>query len=329
MSNNTTSLPTSLVALSNYVLKTQYPSNVVWLTLCVMGLIMSLLQIATTLMWKPLRNIEQSLVLAIAAGDVIKAAGFGTFITRRLILMAVYGQEIITQRLCVAWLLNLSIPSDFVGFLLIAVSAERLLGQLVPVWYKFHKISLKIFLITISFLAGVLSGCIILISTDANLYQSVCVFATSPTIDYQKYASGMKICAITLTLSINVTSCLFVLIRWRAAVKQKKDMKTFKNNIQLKALKTLLAVVALYLVSNVMGTVWAPIVNLLPWTDAMRMSNAPLGACFALIRGVLDFPIYLLMVREYRRGFVAVILRRKPNAIEPAPVSAQRRVSHL
>lgn len=308
MSSNDTN---PIFATSIRILTAQRVSSIVWVILCAIGLFMGSLQIITTLLWKPLRKMEQSLILAIAIGDVVKAIGYGIVATKRLYLTAINSNEVSSQRTCVIWLLGIPAPTHFVSVLLVMVSTDRVLALVVPVWYKNRKLAFKVFLIGISAFAGIASGCCSFIGSSADIIQPVCAYGTSPTERYRTYATWFENSMALLTLSLNLISCLAVIIRWRMAIKSKKDMKAFKKNIQLNALKTLLAVVALFLISSAMGTLWLTFINVLNWDDVMRMSYTPLGGCFGLIRGVFDFPLYLLMVREYRRGFTAIFLRGK------------------
>lgn len=309
MASNASTNITSVFAISKTVLKAQEFSNIAWTVLCVLGFAAGTLQIITTIFWKPLRKVEQILVFVIAIFDWLKSIGFGYVVGRRLYETSIGSDDVSTQQKCLTWLVFMVAPNHIVYALMVAISAERLLGLAAPVWYQCQRLKFRLYLIGSCILIGSLTSSGMFIGASPTLLLPACAFASSPLATYRTFAQAYENGATCVTLLLNLISCGILAVRWRNAVKAKRDMKEFRKTVQYSALKVLTVLVTVFLLSTATAALWAVVINSPGWDDAMRMSYGPLGGCFLLLRGVIDFPCYVIMTKEYRNGFKAVILK--------------------
>lgn len=296
---------------SRTILVAQEATSIVWATLSVLGFIISVLQLITTAFWKPLRKAEQTLISAIAIADLLKCISFGILALRRLYKIDTGGDDVATQRDCLVWIFFMEAPNNTGRSLTVAISCERLVALAAPIWYKVQQIGFRLYLIGVSVAVALVLQVCIFVGSSATLVLPACSFGSATVEAYRNWAVTIYQYTTTyLIVLLNLISCVILGWRWRKAIKDKKNMKTFKKSVHLSALKTLLVVVTTYLVSSGMGAIWTFIINSGNWDEAFKTRYQLLGGCFTLLRSVFDFPCYIMMAEEYRKGFEAVILKK-------------------
>lgn len=237
----------NLTAQSKKILAAQELSNVVWVVLCLLGIAILSAQLVTTISWKPLRKVEQTLVFAIAGYDWLKCASTCALGGRRLYETAMDLDDVGYQQICNIWLFCVHATDHTVIGLISALSLERFLALACPVWYTGQTIKFRLQLIGLSAAVGVGGAVGMFIGVSSEAVQAVCAISTIPIQAYRSFAEIYQNTIAGTTVLTNLASCAILMIRWRNAKKLKKNMKDFKKSVQFNALKTLSVVVTLFL----------------------------------------------------------------------------------
>lgn len=310
--------------LSTKILQSQYYGNILALTMSLIGVLMASTQAVLILCWKPLRGTHQILILTVAFGDGFKGLVYAISYIKRLGKTS----DLQTNMECLLSLLPVCVSTYYCLISVLCLSAERLIAIAAPIWYRSHSRGLKIGLVIVSVVLSMLCALLLMPGASPNRWSVHCSLITSPTDLVRKIGAAIQNILALAMLSVNMATGIIVLRRWKLAQKLREDMQVLKRELQLNVLKTLFAVVSLFLISIFAGAVLMTIMNFAMWNEQRVAEYAPYVATLGLCRGMLDFMIYMALNPEYRKGFMKVFCRRDANAVTEihvnVPISASK-----
>lgn len=276
------------------------------------GLILNLLQLVLILFHKPLRSWGQLLVFMVTLTDALKNLTHAAIAIKRLYQLFTGSGGIDTQRNCMLMLVATNIFTERLSIAaFVILSLDRTIAMAFPVWYKTWKVRCKKVMLSAGLVAVIIDCSCAVIGTSSEVLNVACTvggLSTPAYFTYFVWSNNASSIAITI---INVSTSIILFAKWRRVVKMKGNVDNFKRDIGLNALKCVMGLVIVYLVTVVAGSVFDAAVISSNLDVATKTALGPVIGAVYLMRGGFDLFVYLMFSQEYRNAFRDVVLKMK------------------
>lgn len=268
----------------------------------------SSLQMAPMLLWKPLRQKRHVLLVGVALSDALKSVTFGIVAAKRVWLASLGKDDVTDQLTCMQWLFGMHFSIGFSMNIVLALSMERMLAIAAPLWYRCKKTMAQAVMLTMSIGIALLCTGASLVKAEKTKIQLTCTSVTSSNPNFYHVAIWYQYVCIGGICGTSVITAALMLRRWRAARVARANMKRFKKDVDLQALKLVFALVGVCLISFFAA---ASVMLIIEKMDSVQKAYyGPFIGCLGLLRGLCDFGVYVALHKQFRKG-LCVMMRRK------------------